>query len=787
MEISLKNISGDKNNQKSIINKIEDSNAIQNDKKELSETKDNELKLLYQSFMDTFSQKQYKKIYKEITLEPEKISNFDEHDFKFFHLKTVTLQKIISIKYSHYYNKPQKFQNLFDLFQDENNFINNWLKYIKKLPNNNKRKHTFIELIITFLLQKCLIRARFCIRENNLRDAVAFLSLAEKLIEKTCSFFTSPDIFHLASNIYLHLSSFLIAQNNFITAQFYIAHLIKYAFIDLELRLTNIRQIKTIYNLLELNNFEYEKILEIFNIISIGFYHLGICYENQDDNYMALQVYKQSKWFAKIIKENKNYENFYNMLFELNKRELMRNQLLIFFDRLQKENAVNKPKKNNIIKLQHPKFFDIDKIKKLKYMKLIEFIKNMKFIEADDDEPSLFNNINSKPLSETVKNSTKNIKLLNYLLSTDFKEFVNGLKKLEINKLNKDTASQIQKKIIQIKKEKEAIINLKMNNINKGVNNSTPKNSVNQTKLKIKTDIDSKSNNHSNHRVTKSYISFNNYNDFNIFDKLKQSSKTLKSSNLNNYPKSLNKFKLAKNNSPKASSKQISLLDRNSAKHKYNKNLYNITINNSNNKSITNNKYSLINTFSLKNRSLTKTEYPSIKKIIPKYIYNKYYSSKKYNKKRQILEKQYEREIKFQRQHLKSKFSIYEEGKIPQFNIRECYKQSQEFYENTLEFELMNDDDDEIEDFKPKNEYKSKNKLKTQNLGEVKPIELKPKFVDVNKKLYYKNEKEISNINQKSIDQISNYINNLNTDIDKIIMKKHCNVSVKNNRRKKYI
>ena len=80
-------------------------------------------------------------------------------------------------------------------------------------------------------------------------------------------------------------------------------------------------------------------------------------------------------------------------------------------------------------------------------MKLIEFIKNMKFIEADDDEPSLFNNINSKPLSETVKNSTKNIKLLNYLLSTDFKEFVSNLKKLEINKLNKDTAVKIQKKI----------------------------------------------------------------------------------------------------------------------------------------------------------------------------------------------------------------------------------------------------------------------------------------------------------------------------------------------------
>ena len=776
MEFNSNNLSVNNDNQESINNNKDNNDTIQNDKKQQQEKKNNELKALYQSFMETFAQKQYRKIFSEINLMPEDVLKFDEADLVFFHLKTITLQKIILAKYSHNYNNPQQLQNSSNLFQEENNFINGWLKYIKALPSNkNNKKFTFIEIVITFLLQKCLMRSRFCIREHFLDDAIAFLSLGEKLIEKTCIFFTSPEIFHLASNIYLHLSSFLIAQNNFTTAQFYIAHLLKYAYVGLELRLTNIKQVKTIYNLLEFDSFEYEKILEIFNIISIGFYHLGICYENLEDNYMALELYQQSKWFANIIKENKNYENFFNMLVELNKRELMRNKIIMFFDKYKEKDIVNdKSIKNNVIKLQNPKFLEKEKMKKIKYMKLVEYIKNMKFIEADDDEPSLFNNINSKPLSETVKNSTKNIKLLNYLLSDDFKEFVSNLKKLEINKLNKDTAVKIQKKITEIKKE-EKDANFKTYNINKDVE---LKNSVNQKKLEI---INTTDNNRNSKRITRTHISCNSCKNFNRLDEPKQSSKSTKSIKLNNYLRSLNSAKLSKNLSPRISSKQIPIIGRNSINKKYNKNTYYNTIDNSNNKNIACSKN--FNIHSLKNRSMSKKEYPLISNRIPKYIFNKYYLSKKYNTKRQILEKQYEREIKFQRQQLKNKFSIYEKVNVPQFNEKECYKQSQEFYENTLEFKLMSEN--EAEEFKLKNKLKELKELKSKTLKELKSEEYELKFTEDNKKTYYKNEKEISKINLKSIDQISNYINYLNTDIDKLIKKKYYSVNV-NNKRKTY-
>ena len=74
--------------------------------------------------------------------------------------------------------------------------------------------------------------------------------------------------------------------------------------------------------------------------------------------------------------------------------------------------------------------------------------------EVDDDEPDLLNKVNSKPYGKKVGIVTKQIHVLNYLMSDEFHNVINGMNKIEINKLNPETKMKIQKNIRNIKKRK---------------------------------------------------------------------------------------------------------------------------------------------------------------------------------------------------------------------------------------------------------------------------------------------------------------------------------------------
>ena len=161
--------------------------------------------------------------------------------------------------------------------------------------------------MITFLLKTIITFTKIFIKENCISETIGFLSLGEKLIKKSISFFTSSESFTLASIVYLYLSSFLISNENYESAIYYICDLIKYSFINLELRINSKNGMKSIFDLSKFEKEELNGITEIFNIISIGFYHLGICYEHKNEDYIALiRSYKQSKWFGNVIKDMKN-------------------------------------------------------------------------------------------------------------------------------------------------------------------------------------------------------------------------------------------------------------------------------------------------------------------------------------------------------------------------------------------------------------------------------------------------------------------------------------------------
>ena len=71
--------------------------------------------------------------------------------------------------------------------------------------------------------------------------------------------------------------------------------------------------------------------------------------------------------------------------------------------------------------------------------------------KVDDDELDLLNKVNSKPYGKKVGIVSKQIHVLNYLMSDEFHNIINGMNKIEINKLNPETKMKIQKNIRNIK------------------------------------------------------------------------------------------------------------------------------------------------------------------------------------------------------------------------------------------------------------------------------------------------------------------------------------------------
>lgn len=109
------------------------------------------------------------------------------------------------------------------------------------------------------------------------------------------------------------------------------------------------------------------------------------------------------------------------------------------------------------------------------------------------------------------------------------------------------------------------------------------------------------------------------------------------------------------------------------------------------------------------------------------------------------MENQYERELRFQRLLLKSKNNVEKEEVPSQFNIIRTYRMTENFFKDTLENELNN--------------KKIFNNINNQILNKEKEeVAKKSKSDNIKKIVIYKDNLEIFNINQRSIDEITNSI-----------------------------
>ena len=733
---------------------------------------------MYQNLFELYSQKQYKKIVKSIKLKSDKVGKFFLMEWKLLHLRMITLYQILDNKLALYYNS-NKISHYSDYLQDINNEINNWIKLIEELiiKQDNKYKESFLEFIISFILKKCLIISKRFIHTGYIKDAITVLSLGVRIINDTIKFAASPDTFYLAGEIFLYLSSFMIAERNYKTAINLINLSINFSFKSLEIKLSknNNNNYQQIFNL---NNYEAESqyLYKIFFNLSTAFYQLSVCYENLNNSYKAYCAIKTSKFLVEFCNQE-NLDLYKDLIEKIEARLLMRNRIIIFFEKCVKKEDLddNLLKSNSLLR----KMISHEEKRQEKFNKLMNYLEKLKLIDADADEPDLFNRVGEKKIKPNVLKVTKQIQLLNYMMNDEFKDIVYKMKKIEINKPDKETINKIQKRIINIKNKQHFQLENKI-----------------QHRLRLKKKIDDLKNNNlsnsgkkdkeeSDDKLTKSKT--RNFNKSNVLKS------TTFLSNSTTIPKKTNRVRSAfhrvdkknlikeinpKNNKPltgRNSSKKISFTNFSmySAPSRY---LSAMEINNSNKTGRSkiflyknNNVFQKNNSINLKinhninNNNINKNKtaskikknifkYSSSKISTPKYICNKYYLTKSFRNKYSFLQSQFDKEIDFHKNLLKIKV-LQEDLKKPQPpDLRKIREDLNNFFYSTYYNELMNAREKQI--IFDKRDIKITKKLRTGRRflspePQVRKLNLSDnRFLDT-EEIYEMNERYINNMTNK--------------------------------------
>jgi hypothetical protein len=536
---------------------------------------------------------------------------------------------------------------------------------------------------------------------------------------------------------------------------------------------SNPKQISySIFNLLNQDEQNYNILTKIIFYLSTCFYNLGICFENQGFPYDSFYAYKQSKFFSSILEEeNQDIKLFYDYIKDIEKRQLMRNRIIIFFERfVTKQDLVDVEKP---VKKVYNEFFANQEKKARKFLMLENYISNMKLIDVDKDEPNLFDRID-KHFKYNVNLVTKKIHLLDYLMSDNFRDTINNMRKIRINKLDSETIDIIQKKIINIKNNEREKISLKNKNEKnqsqkekeKEIDNfKTIENIIREKKpLNLKLRTISSANTINSGKKTR--VSSSNKNSQNVVTDI-----TLKSESgfsFNSRPTTAQnesnnkrrKYKLGYLTSFRSLSKRNQILSFENNKSKDRTKKSEIEDLKKGSKLLISN--SPMNKFK-KNKK--------IKIRVPKYSYDKYVFHKSFLKKKNILENQYTNELLFQKQLLKTKRTTLNTPE--KFNLKDVQENCEKFYYSTFDQELMNAKERSI--FFNNNKKENSSKPKDKKWLNTFLSSQKIKEVLINELVNKKNEDKIVSPNKNN----KEYIDKLFRDIialnekEKLIEKKY--------------
>ena len=344
----------------------EKENFYERKKKKEEQRQKNEIISFYYSILELYIKKQYKKILELFKIkedESEKKEGEENKEIKytyqsewiFSYIHLMSLEKVILNKINNNKSSINKLISLKNYIDKQNSILNKWLELVNELIIKHKKNkediQCFLEFTIEFILSKCVYLSKYCIYQENIKEAIYFLSLGINLINNTYIFIRSPRTLCICAELIIYLESILIANNKYESSKSMISFSIKLLYMGLEIILIlNSEQISyVIFDILSQQKQNIDTIIYMIFLISIAFYHLGVIYENQENYYLAYYAYKQSKFFLSIIKEiDEKFYNFYEYIANIETRLLIRNRLIFFYRKIDKKDILIEEEKPKI-------------------------------------------------------------------------------------------------------------------------------------------------------------------------------------------------------------------------------------------------------------------------------------------------------------------------------------------------------------------------------------------------------------------------------------------------------
>ena len=419
--------------------------------------------------------KQYKSAIAKIKSKEDEYDSFSEMYFILFDIKMKCYLKLIANKISYLKSKKKKIQNynpnmnntkanqykkklhsvekifsrIKTLFTAHLNDIRNEMKSTLNPSSQLKKEIVIQNYAMTLYLQATLLK-----NNNQIQDAIALLSIAHNLLSNYSDNCIDASTLSIHQRILLLLSTLLIEDKSYITA-------IKLNKISLRLCLKEIffrnfyKKSKTEHNYININN--DKNIGKTIRNIVISLYHIGISSENIDDEFSAVEAYRQAKWISETFAS----------FFSIKISQLLSGTFEISLEN--HETAVNKQKK--IRQEQMELYYKKDDDKQIEHLrrvssgiyssdKFISIKKYLASINQREMKKKEANTINSLSLSLSSNKYKENgiissVIMYNDLLSEDYESFVNSVDDLNFNKTSRDTKIQLERYNLQLMTKNE--------------------------------------------------------------------------------------------------------------------------------------------------------------------------------------------------------------------------------------------------------------------------------------------------------------------------------------------
>jgi hypothetical protein len=314
--------------------------------------------------------------------------------------------------------------------------VEDWFDAIFQNENNLEEQAFRFEFenMITAYVTQLYTYALISKKERKCGDCCAYLGIAEKLVKFFLEKTKNNKFLYIASQIFLFISSLLISDEEYLTAEIYQKQAICVSY-----RLISYLNPNNEYlDLPKLKKSNRNYVEKAIVAICVAFYHRGNCEETMGNLLKATESYSQARWFAGNFLINP-YPELVQFLTDVDIRVSRDARMWIKAQHQGKNKTLIKPI-NKPIELD--KMNELQELK-LEYKETIKKIEQLKFPDFDEDRRHHDNN--------TIHEILYTLRMNNFLMSEDFKNLVADLDKLNIHKMDKDTKEKINKKLVQLR------------------------------------------------------------------------------------------------------------------------------------------------------------------------------------------------------------------------------------------------------------------------------------------------------------------------------------------------